>query len=134
MLLYAQWTNNPTYTVTYDGNGMTTGSSPVDANNYEKGVSVTVMGNTGSLVKTGYTFAGWNTMADGTGTSYAAGDVFTTDTANVTLYAKWTDNPTYTVTYDGNGMTSGSAPVDANNNEAGISVTVMGNTGLLVKN
>ena len=36
-----------------------------------------------------YTFAGWNTAADGTGTSYAAG-VPITITENTTLYAQWT--------------------------------------------
>ncbi|MGI6434690.1 MAG: stalk domain-containing protein [Syntrophomonadaceae bacterium] len=80
----------PTYTVTYDGNGKTGGSEPTDGSSYEKGVIVTVLGNTGSLVKTGCTFAGWNTQADGNGTSYAAGATFTMGTANVTLYARWT--------------------------------------------
>ena len=42
--------------------------------------------------RTGYTFAGWNTKADGTGTNYAAGASYK-PTANVTLYAKWTANP-----------------------------------------
>ncbi|HBX24233.1 MAG TPA: hypothetical protein DEF34_11480, partial [Desulfotomaculum sp.] len=59
--LYAQWTAMPTYTVTYDGNGNTSGSVPVDSNTYITGATVTVLGNTGNLVKTGYTFAGWNT-------------------------------------------------------------------------
>jgi uncharacterized repeat protein (TIGR02543 family) len=39
-------------------------------------------------VRTGYTFAGWNTQADGTGTTYAAGGTFTIN-ENTTLYAKW---------------------------------------------
>ncbi len=40
-----------TYTVTYDGNTNTGGVVPTDANLYEEGVSVTVLGQ-GSLVKT----------------------------------------------------------------------------------
>ena len=36
-----------------------------------------------------YTFAGWNTAADGKGTSYAAGAPITI-TENTTLYAQWT--------------------------------------------
>lgn len=39
----------------------------------------------------GWTFAGWNTKADGTGTSYANKASFTTHSAT-TLYAKWTAN------------------------------------------
>ena len=39
-------------------------------------------------MKTQYTFAGWNTKADGTGTSYAPGATFTL-TGDVILYAQW---------------------------------------------
>ena len=124
---------NPTYTVTYDGNGSTGGSVPVDPTNYEEGQLVTVLGNTGSLVKAGYSFTGWNTQADGNGTTYTQGQIFLMGTANVTLFAKWTANPTYTVTYDGNGSTGGSVPNDPANYEEGQLVTVLGNTGSLVK-
>ena len=59
-----------TYTVTYNGNGNTGGSVPTDGSNpYSAGANVTVLGNTGSLVKTGYTFSGWNTAANGSGES-----------------------------------------------------------------
>ena len=85
------------YTVTYDANGATGGTVPTDSTSYDANASVTVLGNTGNLVKTDYTFAGWNTAADGTGTDYAAGDTFTI-TADTTLYAKWTAN-TITVTF-----------------------------------
>lgn len=79
-----------TYTVTYDGNGKTGGSVPTDSNSpYEENDEVTVLGNTGTLVKTNYTFTGWNTAADGSGTHYDADDTFTMGTSNVTLYAEW---------------------------------------------
>ncbi len=122
-----------TFTITYDGNGNTGGNVPVDANPYTTGASVTVLGNTGILVKTGNTFAGWNAKADGSGTNYAANATFSMGTANVTLYAKWTTSPTYTVTYDANGSGGGSVPADAYAYLAGDSVTVLGNTGSLVK-
>lgn len=84
------------YTVTYDANGATSGTAPTDATQYTSGTTVTVASNTGSLVKTGYDFGGWNTKADGTGTNYTAGTGTFSITANTTLYAKW--NPeTYTV-------------------------------------
>ncbi|GAB4546835.1 MAG: hypothetical protein Fur002_22250 [Anaerolineales bacterium] len=86
--LYAKWTINQ-YTVTYNGNGNTGGSAPVDASSpYNYNSTVTTLGNTGSLVKTGYAFAGWNTQADGLGTDYGA--TFTLGAANEILYAKWT--------------------------------------------
>ncbi|MDK9717614.1 MAG: InlB B-repeat-containing protein [Trichlorobacter sp.] len=96
----------PVYTVTYDGNGGTVGSVPLDSNTYVQGAAVTVLSNSGTLMKTGYIFEGWNTVSDGSGTSYAAsGSVtFTMGSADVTLYAQWTPVPaTLTVTISGTG-------------------------------
>jgi uncharacterized repeat protein (TIGR02543 family) len=133
VVLYAKWSLNPTYTVTYNGNGNAGGTVPVDSNHYEQAASVTVLDNTGSLTKMGSTFVAWCISADGSGTSYTAGNTFAMGTADVTLYAKWSLNPTYTVTYDGNGSTGGTVPADSTNYEHLASVTVLGNTGNLVK-
>jgi uncharacterized repeat protein (TIGR02543 family) len=76
-------------TVTYSGNGSTGGSVPTDGNSYAPSATVTVLPNSGSLVKTGLTFAGWNTASDGSGTTYLHGQTFTIGSSNVTLYAKW---------------------------------------------
>ena len=85
---------SPAYTVIYDGNGSTGGTVPADGNSYEEGDTVTVLGNTGSLVKTGYTFNGWNNQANGEGMDYVADDTFTMGAEDVTLYAKWTAGST----------------------------------------
>ena len=79
------------YTVTYNANGATGGSIPVDNNTYATGAVVTVLGNTGNLVKGSDTFARWNTAADGTGTPYGslASGTITIGTTNVILYAQW---------------------------------------------
>ena len=80
------------YTVTYDGNTNTSGNAPTDGSSpYTAGSTVTVLGNSGSpvLAKTGFTFSGWNTTADGSGVSYSQGNTFTIN-ANTILYAKWT--------------------------------------------
>ncbi len=131
--LYAQWTINQ-YSVTYDGNTNTGGTAPVDGlSPYDYGSTVTVLGNTGALVKTGYTFTGWNTAANGLAPPTAAADTFTLGAANVTLYAQWTINQ-YSVTYNGNTNTGGTAPVDGlSPYDYGSTVTVLGNTGALVK-
>lgn len=100
-----------TFTVTYDENGATSGSVPTGATEYARDAQVTVLGNTGNLAKTGYTFSGWNTEADGTGTTYAAGDKFTI-TENTTLYAKWTAN-TYTITLNTNDGTINSGAISS---------------------
>ena len=85
--LYAKWT----YNVTYNGNGNTGGTAPTDATNYTQAASVNTASNSGTLVKTGYTFAGWNTAADGSGTAYTAPQTGAfSNTGNITLYAKWT--------------------------------------------
>ena len=133
VLLYAQWSIN-SYSVTYDGNGNTSGSVPVDgANPHAYNSATVVLANNGSLARTGHTFTGWNTAANGSGTSYPAtgSATFPMGTANVTLYAQWSING-YTVTYDGNGSTGGSAPVDAGNPHAyNSTVTVAANASLV---
>lgn len=107
LALYAIWTPI-NYTITYNANSATAGSAPTDSANYNIGQSLTVKANSGNLVRTGYTFAGWNTAADGSGTTYTSGNQFTVGSANMTLYAKWTAN-TYTITYNANGATGSGA-------------------------
>jgi len=84
-----------TFGITYLANGATSGAVPVDNATYATGAAITVRANTGTLAKTGYTFAGWNTNAGETGTSYVAtgADTLTVASAAVTLYAKWTAIP-----------------------------------------
>ena len=78
----------PTYTVTYDANGgsgtMTDKKSP-----YADGAAATVLTN--GFTRSRYTFTGWNTQADGKGTSCKAGDIIDV-TENIVLYAQWTRN------------------------------------------
>ena len=76
------------FTVTYNGNGSTGGSVPVDSTAYASGAQVTVMGNTGGLAKAGAALGFWNTAADGTGKEFDPGNTFTIS-SNVTLYAQW---------------------------------------------
>lgn len=94
-------TVNPTFTVTYNGNGLTAGTCPIDSNLYIQGATVTVKGNTGTLVKTNYTFAGWNIAADGSGATYKALESYTIGNSNVTLYAKWDQTTFYDDFEDG---------------------------------
>ncbi len=118
--LYAHWTAN-TYTVQYNGNGSTGGSTAssdhtydvakaLTANGYTRSYTVTFNHNyTGSsnTTKTAtYTFAGWNTAANGSGTSYTNGqsvsNLTSTKDGTVTLYAKWASAPVnYTPTRTG---------------------------------
>lgn len=111
------------YGVTYYGNGEDGGTAPTDETLYAEGQSVTVKGQ-GTLSLTGSTFTGWNTQEDGEGTPYVVDSSFPMPASNVDLYAQWTTNPTYTVTYVGTNATGGSAPTDPNNYEENDLVTV----------
>jgi len=104
--LYAKWTADQ-YTVTYHANGATGGTAPTDNVSYLYGATVTLLGF-GSLERSGYTFTGWNTAADGNGTAYAAGSSITI-TDDVTLHAQWTAN-TYDITYESLNGASNSNP------------------------
>jgi uncharacterized repeat protein (TIGR02543 family) len=75
------------YTVEYLENGAVSGSPPV-SQRYKPGADVTVA-NRRTLAWSGYTFSGWNTMPDGSGSSYQPGDVFTMPDRNVDLFAQW---------------------------------------------
>ena len=104
--LYAQWVAD-TYAVTYNANEATSGTAPSDQEKTHD-TTLTLATNTGSLEKTGYTFSGWNTAANGSGTTYAEGASYTTN-ADVTLYAQWTAN-SYTVSFDSQGATTDADP------------------------
>jgi uncharacterized protein (TIGR02145 family)/uncharacterized repeat protein (TIGR02543 family) len=122
--LYAQWTDNPTFVVTYSGNGAENGDIPVDSRRYEEGDTVTVATNSGNLSIAGEFFTGWNTAENGDeGTSYTPGATFIMGMENVTLYAQWTANPVYTIIYLGNGNTGGEVP-GAVSDEAGVRIAV----------
>jgi uncharacterized repeat protein (TIGR02543 family) len=84
-----------TYSVTYDGNTNTGGVAPTDANAYNEDDLVTVLDNTGSLTKTNYIFAGWNTLANASGIDRTPDLTFAIGVENVILYAKWVASLSY---------------------------------------
>jgi len=106
--LYAHWTPI-TYTVKYDNNvdpadttvTQPTGSTADSIHTYDVAKTLTHNG----YERTGYTFIGWNTQADGKGDSYADGEsvvnLTTENNDTVTLYAQWKPI-TYTIKYHAN--------------------------------
>jgi len=112
--LYAQWVIN-TYAITYDAGG-STDTPAAQTKTYD--IPLTLSSTTPT--KTGFTFSGWNTQEDGTGTAYAAGANYT-DNAAATLYAQWA-LITYAVTYDANG---GTDPPAAQTKRYGIALTLV---------
>lgn len=94
----ANWRAN-TYTVAYNANG---GSGTTASSSHTYGVAKTLTAN--AFTRTGYTFKGWNTKADGSGTSYtnsqSVSNLTSTNGSTVTLYAQWTANTyTYNIVY-----------------------------------
>ena len=88
------------FTVTFNVNNGT--GSPSASSAIQTVASSTVtLATAGTLTRSGFRFTGWNTLANGTGTSYAAGSSFT-PTNDITLYAQWTS----VINYDGNTATS----------------------------
>ena len=87
---YAKWQlANNFVEITYDSN-MAGESSKVIAT-AKNGTAYT---SANLFTRAGYSFKGWNTAANGNGTTYNAGDSLPTS-ANLTLYAQWTlDKPT----------------------------------------
>ena len=99
--LYAQWI--VAYTVIFDKND-NNAIGTMNNQPFVYGISQNLNANT--YTKTGYTFAGWNTSADGSGTAYldeaSVSNLTSTNNGSVTLYAQWIANQ-YTVTFDYNG-------------------------------
>lgn len=89
--LYAQWTVN-TYTLSYNANG---GSGAPSSQSYTYASSGTITISSTKPTRTGYTFASWNTKADGSGTKYSPGGTFNRSNSSTTLYAQWTINSYY---------------------------------------
>ncbi|MGI5954217.1 S-layer homology domain-containing protein [Dysosmobacter sp.] len=75
------------YTVTFYPNG---GSGTMEPQSFFENESKALTAN--AFVRTDYTFTGWNTQPDGSGTSYADGAKLTL-TNDLTLYAQWNATP-----------------------------------------
>lgn len=134
------------YKVTYNANGGDSSSLPAAQTKWY-GETLTLSAITPK--RSGCTFFGWNTKADGTGTHYNSSASYT-DNAALTLYAIWlgVDLPSYTVlrtdaqgqeadegaygtlqaSWTAVGTLAASVRVTAQNVTAGSAITLSGNT------
>ena len=105
--LQATWTANK-YTVTFDKQNGTGGSTSAAATFNSAMPAITVP------ARTGYTFGGYYTAKNGGGTQYYTSSGASARnwniTANTTLYAKWTAN-TYTIIYNSNKPSGASSEI-----------------------
>ncbi len=88
-VLYAQWSKNAPaqVKVSYDANG---GTGTMESITGDVGSKIVIEQN--GFARSGYTFTGWNTQADGKGTAYKAGNSFTLTDKDTVLYAQWSKN------------------------------------------
>ncbi len=112
--LWAQWKADPAHLIYNSNSGSTSQTRRTD------GVvdqTLTVIAN--PFTRSGYTFTGWNTQADGRGKAYAAGNGFRlvadakSNPVNTTvLYAQWRINRV-ALKFDPNGGTGGYPDITA---------------------
>lgn len=103
--MVAQWSANEAH-IRYNPNppaGKTAGGNGTPNWDGHTGDTPAIGGNGWTI--DGYTFAGWTTSPDGSGTRYAPGASWTAN-GTLTLYAQWTPGEAG-LTYDGNGATGG---------------------------
>ena len=102
MTLYAQWVPNE-YTVVFDAN---TGSGKMANQSFRFDETQNL--NANRFKKAHYTFTGWNTEANGSGTGYRdkarVQNLTFMQNGTVTLYAQW-EKTKHDITYDLNGGT-----------------------------
>jgi uncharacterized repeat protein (TIGR02543 family) len=123
LALYAQWTAVSvvanTYTVSFNANGGAGSMSP-ESSNTGASLSANAFG------RSGYTFSGWNTQANGSGTGYADRASYGFG-ANVTLYAQWAVD-VFSVTFNANGGT-GSMAGESSSSTRALSVDTFSDSG-----
>ncbi len=84
MTLYAQWRQLPAATITFVMNGARGSVTAISA----YGGAVETLPTPPALARPGYVFTGWNTRANGKGSSFAGGVTMTLGTS-LRLYAQW---------------------------------------------
>ena len=105
-VLYAQWSKNAPaqVNVSYDANG---GTGTMKSITGDVGSKIVIEQN--GFARSGYTFTGWNTQADGKGIAYKAGDSFALTDKDTVFYAQWSKNSGST----GTGTNGTAKPTDS---------------------
>ena len=122
LTLYAQWKENPKpkYTIIFEANAeKVTGTTEKIEAEENTALTLTACGFT----REGYTFAGWNTKADGSGTGYSDNAKISL-TQNLILYAQWLLESVPSYTIETTSVTGGRITVDKSIAVKGAEVTV----------
>lgn len=118
-IVYAHWEPD-IYTVQFNGNGADSGAMSAMSCSYDTYYTL----SPNAFKRTGYTFTGWNTAANGTGVAYKDKQSII-NIGNVTLYAQWKVNNYKVILHSGHGIKSVSgAGTYSYNSEVKISAEV----------
>ena|GEM_PF-5187439 len=75
--------------VSYYGNGWSVGTVPADPVEYTSSQIISVLEDSGHFECPGYSFGGWNTSSDYSGTFYQPEDTLENASVDITFYAVW---------------------------------------------
>ena len=102
-IVYSQYSVNcssaSNVTITFHAND---GTNTTSTQSIPKNVNIALVDNSFSYAH--HSFVNWNTQANGNGTTYANGATVNID-SDLDLYAIWSEDPQYTVTFMNNGVT-----------------------------
>ncbi len=125
--LYTKWKAH-TYTVLFNRNG---GIGTMDSQTFTYDEAKNLSANT--FTRDNYTFAGWNTVSGGSGTSYTDGQMVSNltdeDKATINLYAQWKGVDVAVNFIRGEGATGGDESVTATYGEPMPAITPPTRTG-----
>ncbi len=125
LVLYAQWQGSYHVVTFYENDSPSDNVYATQTSNSPE--SLTRFSSlTPSFTNPGYSFSGWNTASNGSGTSYSDGSPYSF-TSDLGLYAQWTANASLAVNFVDNGGTGTVAPLSA---PTGTSVVLPGGSGL----
>ncbi|MEY4901153.1 MAG: Endo,4-beta-xylanase precursor [Actinomycetota bacterium] len=108
-----------------DGAATCTVANSGGASTYTTGSTISPIPTTAPEAA-GYTFAGWNTQADGNGASVDGAYIPGTPYGAATFYAQWTANTENAITWDDNCPPGGAGTCDAANSGDGASTYTTG--------
>lgn len=104
-ILYANFEDRSTYTISFDANGGNIASTLDMECSPNTNVNLPV--DTGVISRAGYVLIGYNTAADGSGDTYSLGAMMRVPRADVKLYALWSlESPTDKFSFSGGVITA----------------------------
>ena len=130
--LYANWRGGGNVGLFYRAGTGGTGTPPPSSGTYYNAyTSQPIVGNTGLFTRTGFTFGGWNTATNGSGTSYPAGSNITIPGSTIVLVAQWIPDagPNVNLTYNANSANGGQGADVTNSYSTNSAATISGQPG-----